>query len=410
MKRFDLIKWLIFAAFAIQGASASGQSFGPELQNTMMPASGGMGGVSTAAPQDILSGINGNPATLSQFDGIRFTFGSGWADPSIKFTQTAPLPLVGVSPYSATSETPGTAVGNIGVTHSLNDYGRPITLGLALTSGAGAGINFRNTPASNGTSAQLVILNFTGGGSVQLTDQLSLGSTLTMGQGFLDAPFSGIGAMTPAYALRGAVGVNYQATEATSLGAYYQTKENFNFQDAARLPLVGSSFDVRLDMPENVGIGIANQSLLDGRLLLAADVTYKQWDNCDLFSEIYHNQWVLQVGSQYTAPNQVRYRLGYVFAENPVAPLGPVTVLDRITLPDGLPAANYLQAQMAVINQHRLSAGIGIPDVIPGFDFDAFGGIMFQESQTLGNTTTIDIGSYYLGAGLTWRFRATPRG
>ena len=45
---------------------ASAQTFGVELHNTLMPAAGGMGGVSIAQPQDLTSAINANPAALTQ--------------------------------------------------------------------------------------------------------------------------------------------------------------------------------------------------------------------------------------------------------------------------------------------------------------------------------------------------------
>ncbi len=51
--------------------TAQAQVFGVELHNNLMPASGGMGGVSIARPQDLTSGINGNPATLTQFHGTK---------------------------------------------------------------------------------------------------------------------------------------------------------------------------------------------------------------------------------------------------------------------------------------------------------------------------------------------------
>ena len=58
------------------------QSFGIELHNTMMPASGGMAGVSIAEPQDLVSAINANPATLTQFQGTQFLMGGGWVEPT----------------------------------------------------------------------------------------------------------------------------------------------------------------------------------------------------------------------------------------------------------------------------------------------------------------------------------------
>jgi long-chain fatty acid transport protein len=44
--------------------------------------------------------------------------------------------------------------------------------------------------------------------------------------------------------------------------------------------------------------------------------------------------------------------------------------------------------------------------VLPGLDFDAFAGGMFQASQQLGNFTNVSVESYWIGVGLTWRFNS----
>jgi len=87
-------------------STASAQSFGIELNNTLMPASGGMAGVSIAQPQDLTSSVNGNPATLTQFRGTQFLFGGAWAEPTFNLTQTSNIPIVGpplIQPFSAKS-------------------------------------------------------------------------------------------------------------------------------------------------------------------------------------------------------------------------------------------------------------------------------------------------------------------
>jgi long-subunit fatty acid transport protein len=61
-----------------------------------MPASGGMAGASIAQPQDLLSGINANPASLTQFTGTQFLFRGALAEPTFNMTQTTPIPLLGV--------------------------------------------------------------------------------------------------------------------------------------------------------------------------------------------------------------------------------------------------------------------------------------------------------------------------
>src|SRR5436190_20946857 len=80
---------------AMVAANVSAQSFGVELHNTLMPASGAMGGVSIARPQDLTSALNGNPASLSQFKGTQFLFGGAWVEPTFNLDQTSNVPVIG---------------------------------------------------------------------------------------------------------------------------------------------------------------------------------------------------------------------------------------------------------------------------------------------------------------------------
>src|SRR6185295_16672616 len=66
-----IVTTVMIATVALVVRSAHAQSFGVELNNTLMPASGGMGGTSIAEPQDLLSAINGNAGSLSQFEGTQ---------------------------------------------------------------------------------------------------------------------------------------------------------------------------------------------------------------------------------------------------------------------------------------------------------------------------------------------------
>jgi long-chain fatty acid transport protein len=296
---------------------------------------------------------------------------------------------------------------NIGVTQDTSALGLPITFGLGMVSTAGGGTSFRTVPQSNGTNMSMLFLNFVGSAGVQVTDRLSLGTSMSVGSGFLDGPFIGNSTMTNAYGLRGSVGLNYQLTEQTNLAFYYQSKQHYRFKDEVRLENFNGSFqtsrDLRLDLPDNIGLGISNSSLLDGRLLLAADVLYVHWRDSDLFRDIYVNQWVLQLGTQYSVNRRCRLRLGYALAQDPINP-NTGNTLAEILPPGGGTAVKYLQSQFGIINQHRISAGVGVVDVLPGLDFDAFAGGMFEASQQFGAYTNISVESYWLGLGFTWRF------
>ena len=386
---------------ALTSAELYAQSFGIELHNTMMPASGGMAGASLSRPQDLQSAINGNPATLTQFRGTQFSMGGGWAEATYNIEQLAPLPLVGVDPYAAKSGTPGSAVPAIGVTQDFSALGLPITTGLGLMANAGAGVDFRGVPESAGTSAQYLALDMIGAAGVAVTDRLSIGTSLIVGSSFLDGPFVDLGGMTPAYALRGSVGLNYFLRDPTSVGFYYQTKKNFRFDDAAIFQN-GVASDIEFDHPANLGWGLADSSLLDGRLLLAADVLYKIHSDADFLKAIYKDQWVLQLGSQYSLTPRTRLRLGYAYNENPMRDAS-ITSIGGVNLPDGVPALRYVQGQFAAISQHRLTGGVGVSDVLPGLDFDLFAGGMFKGSEQFASTQAT-VESYWVGLGATWRY------
>jgi long-chain fatty acid transport protein len=394
------IGWLSLGLAMVAG-EVRAQSFGVELHNTMMPASGGMAGASLSRPQDLQSAINGNPATLTQFRGTQFSLGGGWAEPTYNITQLDPLPLVGVDPFSAKSGTPGGLVPAIGVTQDLSALGLPVTTGVGVMGNAGAGVDFRDVPESNGTSAQYLALDMIAGVGVDLTDDLALGGSFVLGNSYLDGPFVDLGGMTPAYAVRGSFGVNYFLLEETSAGFYYQTKKSFIFEDAAVFPN-GAVSDINFDHPANLGLGIADRSLFDGRLLLAADVLYKVHSDADFLRAIYTDQWVFQLGAQYAVTPRMRLRLGYAYNENPMRDASAVTI-GGVTLPDGVPSLRYIQGQFAAISEHRITGGMGVRDVLPGLDLDLFAGGMFEEDDQFASTIA-SVESYWAGIGMTWRF------
>ncbi|MBC7853315.1 MAG: hypothetical protein IAF94_07760 [Pirellulaceae bacterium] len=399
---------LVFAGLlGIFCRAADAQTFGVEAHNTLMPASGGMAGASIARPQDLTSAINGNPASITQFRGTQFLFGGAWGEPTFNLNQTGQIPIVGpplIDPFSAKSTAPGAPSGNIGVTQEMSAYGMPVTFGLGFVTTSGGLVDFRHVPESRGTNSGLVVFSMPMTLGVQVTDYLSLGASMATGIAFFDGPFVGVGGMTPDYALRGSLGANYDLTDCTTIGAYYQSEQSFRFDNAFLLnPGPGqSSFDVNMQLPQNFGFGIGNTALMDGQLLVAVDVLYKTWDEADLFKAIFDNQWVVQFGTQYTM-GKYRLRAGYAWAENPLDPT-PGNDIGGVIQPGGLRAVRYTQGLLAITSQHRISAGIGMTDVLPGVDMDLMAGGMFDDDQQLGDATQTSIASYWIGFGLTWRF------
>ncbi len=80
-------------AVGLTASNVQAQTFAIDLHNNLMPASGGMAGASLSRPQDLQSAINGNPATLRQFQRTQFSFG-GYA---FEATDTFAATIVNIS-------------------------------------------------------------------------------------------------------------------------------------------------------------------------------------------------------------------------------------------------------------------------------------------------------------------------
>jgi long-chain fatty acid transport protein len=395
--------FLTVAVFLSIGATlcgeAHGQAFGVSLQANMMPASGAMGGAGIARPQDVQSTLALNPATLSQKKGTQFSFGGGWVEPTVNMDNDATIVPANITPYESRSRRPGSIVGNIGVTQDWTSKGLPVTVGMGLLTASGLGLNYRDVIASNGTTAELAVLGTAMGAGAELTDRLSVGFLGVVGSASLDGVFTGISASTPAYNLRAGLGVTYELTDATTVGAYWHTEQKFTFDDFVRFGGPGTPFqNVSLSLPNVYGIGVANSALADGRLLVAVDFTYLEWSDADFFGDFWDDQFTVQAGMQYTTCSGCKFRMGYAYAENVsrdvVAPtIGGVTPQATV---------DYIAALFPNANEHRISGGIGM-SIMPGVEMDIFAGGMFEDTQDFGQTA-VSVESYWVGFGTTWRF------
>jgi len=390
---------VLVAAGTMLCGEARGQAFGVELQANLNPAAGGMGGVGIARPQDVQSTLALNPATLTQKKGTQFSFSGAWVEPTINFDNDAVIAPANISQFKSRSRRPGSVVGNIGVTQDFTSKGLPVTGGIGLLTASGLGVNFRDGIASNGTTAELVALATAVEVGAKLTDRLSVGAGAVVGTTTLDGVFSGTSGATPDYALRGLLGVTYELADATTVGAFWHTKQKHTFDNFIRVGGFPNPFlPVDLAFPNVYGIGVANSRFCDGRLLLALDFSYLEWSEADFFGDFWDDQFTVQAGAQYTTTRGCKFRCGYTYADDVsrqiVAPtIGGVT-------PQA--AVDYIAALFPNINEHRISGGIGM-ELCPGVDVDLFAGGQFNDSRDFGDTA-VSIESYWVGFGTTWRF------
>ncbi len=403
-RRYHLTAVILAVAVSTQGQIARGQGYGTDTQNVLTPAAGGMAGVSLAEPQDVPAAIFGNPATLTQFRGTQFTLGGAWVEgyPTVGNNGS----LNAGTPFSVTSRTQGFAIPEIGVIQDLRPVGLPgdFAVGFAGLSGLGAEYRGRAPDGGllNNVSSEYMVLGINAAVGVELGERLSAGAALTLGTGFEQLGFTGplaSTAMVHDYALRGTFGLDYTLNACNSVGVFYQTRMDFNFPDAARF--LDSYHNIGVSQPETVGLGLANRSLMDGNLLLAADVYYKLWGNAPLWDDVYVNQWAFAVGAQLTR-GKLKYRLGYSYNTNPLNH----SVGDNLDgFPIGQDAVQLFQAaSTATISQHRITAGIGRQGFLfPNLDLDIFAGGLLNAHDTFGDSDA-SVAAYYAGLGLTWRY------
>lgn len=398
MKRFSLVVLAVALAVSVGNRTARGQSYGVDVHNTINPASGGMAGVSLAKPQDVPSAIFGNPATLADFRGSQFTIGGAWSDPTFNVAHDG---AVTGFPFSGRSTSQGCLLPTIGVTQDLSAVNIPGTVGVGITALSGISEQLTDQPGSFGTHSEYLILGLNLGAGVDLTEKLALGGSLTLGDGYAGGGFVHNSVVTHDYGLSGAFGVDYELTSNTTVGAYYQTRMPLRYDNLLFLMPPGVFVDLEVEQPNNVGLGIANNSLMCGDLLLSCDVIFKNWDNCDYWRDLYDDQWIFAVGSQLTR-GRWKFRLGYSYSDSPIDS-NPGATINGI--PVGQAVVEYYQAtQAGVISEHRLTGGIGYADFLPGVSLDLFAGGLFPTSEQFGEHTSASLEIWYIGGGVTWRF------
>ena len=173
------------ARSALAARSAWAQSYGVELNNTLTPASGGMAGTSIAAPQDMLSGHQCQRGRPSRNITARNSPSEAhWAGYTFDLIRPATLPRL-AHPLSRRFRPSRKRRGAVRISASsqeMNAFGLPVTLGLGSRLASG---RFRHQLSPAAAEQRYVNLSLIvwilPPDWCQLTDRLSVGSTLFIG-------------------------------------------------------------------------------------------------------------------------------------------------------------------------------------------------------------------------------------
>ena len=355
---------------------------GTDLNLSMHAIAGSMGGAAYTKPQEASASVFGNPATLSQFKGTNFNLGAGLLKiEEVKNIQTTTLtnmgPANGTYSNSSISSADNYVLPTMAVVFQLSDNAY---LGAGFEVDAGIGADYRNDPVyllggagnmllggqqDNTKDTNLVLplnielISFNGNvaGSYQITPELSLGASITLGFGLAQfgttgdtdgfdelgaalaggdpdlAPVNDFGGTTSSVhdiALAGSIGATYQLPSGISYSATYKSSLKYQFDEivyANTFAKVSGAFSesytgyqsLSVEQPSEYILGIAFDGYFADGLLIEADVIQKNWSSSGTYKDLYDDQNLYTFGVQFenVLPN-LDLRFGYSYAENPL--------------------------------------------------------------------------------------------
>jgi len=418
-------KILVIAITALFVPIAQATTYGTDVNNTALPATGGMAGASIAHTVEAAAAVFGNPANLTQYkEGTTFSFGATFLEPKIEVEHDGNT--VGTA-WSGESNATKYLIPTIAVTQGLAGLGMEnLVLGVGL-SATGAGSDFRDVDKSFGPNGEIIVFMANVGVGYQLTDNLSLGAMATLGNGYAQASLNSNSSSAHNFGIRATLGATYDMG-ATSIGAYYRSPLQINFKNyisngysapGVGIPIPGSTSTFWSDVwaqPQEFAIGIANNSLMDGNLQLNADIIYKDYSGANFYKDFFRDQTVFALGGQLTT-GKAQWRLGYSHARDPIkrnlAP-GVIGIGGNTTIgfPGGtgnLPVngelVEYFQATNAgAIWEDSFSAGFGY-QLLPMLRIDAHGAFAPSETQNVGPHNKVKASNWQTGVSFTWAFK-----
>jgi long-chain fatty acid transport protein len=392
------------------------------------PISRSMGGVGIAAPQDSISAVFSNPAAMC--------FGPYCPGAGFDFAGTLFMPKV-----SGKIGVPGTAISADGdrKTYAIPAIGLsvPITdtfplwrFGIAAYGVSGLGVDYRGSAIDNpnffnfgpmgqfplvaGQYTQLQIMKFAPSIAFEPNERFSMGLALQIDYSNLDL---GSGSSFN-YGIGVQAGAIYKANDMVSLGATYVSPQEVDHKNV--LNLNGTLHDLKLEAPQQVGIGIAIEPMKE-KVLVEVDGRWLNWSGATGYDNFdWKDQWVLGLGAQYRPTKQLALRVGYNYANNPVREhdnfIGATPTGPNITTVQGAPIPTYYYETFriigfpAIVKQH-VTVGIGY-ELSKKFVANAGYTHGFQETisesgtNIAGQPTTLQstLSEDSIEFGFTWRF------
>jgi long-chain fatty acid transport protein len=181
------------------------------------------------------------------------------------------------------------------------------------------------------------------------------------------------------------------------------------------LGFFGNNFDLKLESPHQVGVGIAIEPAKDA-LLIEVDGKWLNWANAKGYKDFdWKDQWVIGVGAQFKPTKELALRAGYNYANNPVREHDFTTAPPGISV-QGIPFPTYYFETFRIIGfpafvKQHATVGLGY-EFSPKFALNAgythaFKTTVKERGTDLnGQPVTLEssLGEDSIEFGITWRF------
>ena len=367
MKRVLLIILAMFLVLSFAGISSA--TNGDNLI-AIGPISRAMGGVGIAAPQDAISAVFSNPAAMC--------FGPFCPGTEVNFGGTVFMPRIDSrvtnagQVTAADSDKKAFAIPAFGLSVPITSSLPLWRFGLAAYGVSGLGVDYRNTPleqatlpnsggfpAVAGEYTQLQIMKFSPSIAFQPDNNFSVGIGVHIDYANLDlrngSSFN--------YAVGGQAGLIYKLTDGLIFGATYVSPQNVTYKQVADFDQNGSSDDLKLEQPQQAGVGLAFEPVKDV-FLIEIDGRWINWSAARGYSDFdWKNQWVGAVGLQFKPSPEIALRAGYNYGNNPVREHDnfagtTATTIQGKTMPTYYYESFRIIGFPAIVKQH-VTAGVG---------------------------------------------------
>ena len=421
MKR--TFKILAFLSLVLLTAASSWATNGDNLI-AVGPISRAMGGVGIAAPQDAISAVFSNPAAMC--------FGPYCPATQVDFAGTLFLPDVsakvtrGGEVIEADSDDSVYAIPAIGISVPITeDIDSSWRFGLAAYGVTGLGVDYRDSnldqsqypgfggqaPLIAGEYTQLQTFKFAPSLAYRHSDWMSVGLAVHIDYSSLDLR----NGSSYGYGLGVQVGAIFKPFDKFSFGVTYVSPQEVKYGDVNDFDNDGSLDDLKLESPQQLGIGVAYEPF-GSKLLVEVDFKWLNWGNANGYEDFdWEDQWVAAIGVQFKPIDRLAIRVGYNFGNNPVKEHDNFNGMS-LTSVQGKTLPTYYYETFRVIGfpavvEHHVTFGVGF-DVTERFGVHL--GFVHAFKNTISeNGTDItgqpvelesSLSETSFDFGLTWRF------